>query len=66
MKVKHLIDQLKSCNPDSIINIKVRVYDESLADRDSIVSDDIVEVVEYEDQYDTWVVISGNGGCLVY
>ena len=66
MKVKHLIDQLKSCNPDFIINIKVRVYDESLADRDSIVSDDIVEVVEYEDQYDTWVVISGNGGCLVY
>jgi len=66
MKVKHLIKQLKNCDPDSLINIKVFTYDESLEDRDTVVSDDIIEVVEYEGQHDKWVVISSGGGCLVY
>lgn len=66
MKVKHLINELKKCNPDSLINIKVYTFDESLEDRDIVVSDDIIEVVEHEDQYDKWVVISSSGGCLVY
>ena len=45
MKVKHLINELKKCNPDSLINIKVYTFDESLEDRDIVVSDDIIEVV---------------------
>ena len=62
MRVKHLINELKNYDPNAVINITVRT-DNKLKE---IITDNIIEVVEYEGQDDTWVVISGINGCYVY
>jgi len=61
MKVKHLINELKNCDPNSIVNVVIR---KGATPETDIWTDDLTEVVEYEDKY-KWVVIDFYGGSSV-
>jgi len=61
MRVKHLIKELKNCDPNAIVNVVIREGDTPATD---IRSAELTDAVEYEDKY-KWVVIDFYGGSSV-